>query len=45
LFGGCFLLSRQAIELNGVRIELDSEQGAGSAFGIILPAQKGGNTE
>lgn len=33
-------IARQGIEVNGGRIELDSEEGAGSTFRIVLPAQK-----
>lgn len=35
-------IARRAVEINGGRIELESEQGKGSTFRIILPVRKGG---
>ncbi len=34
-------IARHAVELNGGRIELESEQGKGSTFRIVLPLEKG----
>lgn len=38
-------IARQGVEVNGGRIELESKQGEGSTFRIILPAQKGDEAE
>jgi signal transduction histidine kinase len=38
-------IARWAVEINGGRIELESEEGRGSMFRIVLPERKGGGGE